>query len=133
MLGKIHFTKQTGRKYGAGQKKTIWHKGISGMDARVFVNKDSPDYKPNYGSQLTNRQQMILKEEIPLDQVRVNEITVIIRKAEAMDDMETAAAARILYNKKTHVDGFQFSMTPEEAKAFLQSQTPWKINWDKQQ
>ena len=64
------------RKSGAGLKKVVKHKGLTGMDARVFVNKDSPDYRPSCGNQFTKRQQMSLNEEIPLDQVRVNEITV---------------------------------------------------------
>jgi len=132
MLGNMHFNKQSCTKYGAGQKKAMYQKAFTGMHARVFVNKDSPDYQPSYGSQFTERQKKILSEEISLDHVRVNELTIIIRKAQAMDDMETAAAAQILYNRKTHVDGFHFSMTPEEAKAFLQSQTPWEINWGTQ-
>lgn len=132
MLGFTNYWKAPSTKYGAGQKKARYFKAIGGMDARVFVNKDSPDYKPNYGTQYTKRQQMILNELIPLDQVRLNELTIIIRKAEAMEDTETAAAAQILYDAKTHVDSFQFSMSPEEAKEYLQSLTPWKINWEKE-
>lgn len=102
--------------YGAGQKKAVNGKARHGMDARVFVNKDSPDYQPSYGTTLTDRQKKILDEEIPLDQVRTNEITTIIRKAEAMGDEDSVAIAKMLYGLKTHKEEFSFSMTVDEAK-----------------
>ena len=82
-----------------------------------------------YGKQYTERQMMILREEISLDQIRKNEVCIIIRKAEAMGDEMTATAARIIYGKKTNEGRYQFSMSGEEARNALQALTPWKIDW----
>lgn len=132
MLGAHSYWKNGVTLYGAGQKKASTEKARHGMDARVFVNKDSPDYKPSYGTTLTNRQKKILNEEIPLDQVRTNEIAIIIHKSEAMGDEENASIAKMLYGLKTHKDEFAFSLTANEAKDVLQKLTPWQIDWNKQ-
>ena len=59
-----------------------------GLPPSVFQNKDSPDYKPNYGKKYTERQLKILNEEIPIEEVRLTEISIIMRKAESLGDEE---------------------------------------------
>ncbi len=115
-------------RYGKNQRGSVDH----GIDPRVFVNKDSPDYKPNYGKTFTERQLKILNEEIPLDQVRLQEIAVIKNKAEALGDDEKVEIAKTLYAFKTGAEEYKFAVSVEDAKATLQSLTPWEIDWDKQ-
>jgi len=52
-----------------------------------FVNRDDPNYEPNYGNTFTERQLAILEGKVPLSEVRVNELTVLKRKAFQMVDM----------------------------------------------
>ena len=131
MLGKTANWSSPATKYGMGLKKLKYAIHYYGMDTRVFNNKDSPDYKPSYGNQFTARQRMILNQEMPINQIRRNEISLIIHKAEAMGDEENAAIARNLYEMKLNEGKYQFSMNHDEAKNTLQALTPWKIDWSK--
>lgn len=110
-------------------KKVRSRKQILGIDQRALVNKDSPDYKPNYGKVFTERQQKILNEEISLDDVRLQELSIIKKKAEALGDEEKAEIASFLIGLKTAPEEFEYTVKKEDAKAVLQSLTPWEINW----
>ena len=92
-----------------------------GLPIRVFVNKDSPDYKYHWGSELTDRQKRILNGEIPLESIRFNELTVIMKKAEQLGDLDSAEKAETLYNQKKYPDDETYhpSMNYEEAVNFL--------------
>ena len=41
---------------GKGVERKLSHRQIYGLPPSVFQNKDSPDYKPNYGKKFTERQ-----------------------------------------------------------------------------
>lgn len=41
---------------GKGVERKLSHRQIYGLPSSVFQNKDSPDYKPNYGKKFTERQ-----------------------------------------------------------------------------
>lgn len=125
----IKYIGASNSRYANNQQKAKNKKQFYGMDARVFVNKDSPDYRPSYGKTYTERQLRILNEEIPLEEIRLNEITVIMRKAESLGDDEKLAIARVLYNVKTRKEDYRFSVSVEDAKQILQELTPWDIDW----
>ena len=46
-----------------------------------FKNKDSPDYVSSYGDTYTDRQLAILNNEIPLYEIRPNELSILYKKA----------------------------------------------------
>ena len=122
-------------KYGFGQKPAMTQKARNGgLRDSVFMNKDDPDYKPSYGKTYTERQRRIVNEELPLSEVRINELTIIMNKAVSMGDIPTYETAKMLRNLKIHEDDGEYSLSysPEEAKAILESLTPWKINWETQ-
>ena len=73
---------------GKGVERKLSHRQIYGLPPSVFQNKDSPDYKPNYGKKFTERQLKILNAEIPIEKVRLTEISIIMRKAESLGDEE---------------------------------------------
>lgn len=101
------------------------HRQIYGLQPSVFQN-----YKPNYGKKYTERQLKILNEEIPIEEIRLTEISIIRRKAESLGDEENIDIARILYEFKTYTKKYQF-ISVEDAKRILQDLTPWEIKWNK--
>ena len=121
-----------GSKYGCGQKKAMNQKAYTGMDPRVFVNKDDPNYKPSFGRTYTARQLKIMNEELTLDEFTQGELTLLTRKAENFEDEEALAKIAVIQKLKNGEDNFAFSYSPDEAKDILQSLTPWAIDWDKQ-
>lgn len=115
-----------------------WHRivgksyGRKGYSAKFrFLNPDAPNYQPEYcSSPLTERQKQILDEVIPLEQVRVNQLTTIIKKCECLGDDEALQQAKYLYELKTKPEEtYTPQITYEEAKEILQRLTPWKIDW----
>lgn len=83
-----NYRRQGGHKYGKGQKKAMNQKAFTGMNARVFVNKDDPNYKPSYGSSYTERQKKIMNGELTPDEFTQGELTLLSRKAERLEDEE---------------------------------------------
>lgn len=116
---------------GKGVEKRLNHHQIYGLRASVFQDKDSPDYKKQYGKKFTERQLRILNEEIPIEDVRLTEIAIIMRKAESIGDEENLDIARALYAFKTHKEEYQFDVSVDDAKQTLQELTPWEIDWKK--
>ncbi len=94
-----------------------------------IMSQDDFDSSVKYEKSYTKRQRDILDSTIPLQDVRGNEIAFIIRKAERLGDIETYEVASALFNKKMNPDGYYPQHTVAEARAILQSLTPWKINW----
>lgn len=90
------------------------------------ANPYEPIYHINYGDTFTPRQIAILQSEIPLEQVRQNELTLILRKAETMCDFEAAEEARCLLAQKANPHQYTPSMTKDEAIRILDQLTPWK-------
>ena len=71
-----NYRAQKGSKYGYGQKPAWTQKARNGGFCNsVFTNKDDPDYLPSYGNTYTDRQKRIMYGEIPLVEVRNNELT----------------------------------------------------------
>lgn len=46
-----------------------------------FKDKDSAEYKPQYGTAYTPRQEKILSGELPLEDIRPNELSLLKQKA----------------------------------------------------
>lgn len=93
-----------------------------------FRDKDDPSYNP-FGSTYTTRQEKILAEEIPLEEIRKNELAVLVQKAERMGDIANYEIAMELYDRKNAPPEYTPSYTQKEARDILQSLTPWKIEW----
>lgn len=82
--------------YGKGTSINKLHRSYrSKLDSSAwfrFIDKDSPEYQLiKYGrsSEYSERQKKILSEEIPLEQVRLNELSRLANKAKTFGDMET--------------------------------------------
>ena len=103
----------------------------SPLDSRAmisYVNKDSPDYVRAYPPEYTERQLKILTGEIPLKEVRMNEIAIIMNKARYNNDEGNLATAEYLHLLKQHPDEYKPMMELDEAKRILQELTPWDID-----
>ena len=61
-----------------------------------YTNKDSPDYVGVYGTVYTDRQLAILNGEIPLSEVRPNELSCLYKKAKNKGDMGPQDAYELL-------------------------------------
>ena len=118
-------------KYGNGMKKQkIFHCDSNGLSPRVFVNKDDPNYRPTYGSRYTQRQIDILNGVLAIDEVRLNELSILYRKADQLGDTENYERALMLYTMKKYPDTYAPQYTQEEAMDILQQLTPWEIDWN---
>lgn len=53
-----------------------------------FKDRDSVEYKPQYGTAYTPRQEKILSGELPLEDIRPNELSLLKQKAKHLGDME---------------------------------------------
>ena len=95
-----------------------------------YMDKDSPDYKSSYGKTYTARQQAILEEEIPLEDIRATELSILSKKAFQLGDLEQYQIAQDLLDRKMNPGSYVPPYTKEEAKEILQSLTPWRIDWD---
>jgi len=93
-----------------------------------FVDKTAPDYNP-YGTTYTARQLRILLEEIPLDGVQMNELSVLVRKTLKIGDTALHDIALQLYDQKKNPMEYFPKYTLEAAKEILQMLTPWEIEW----
>ena len=72
-----------------------------------YLNTDAPGYRKSYcDAPYSEKQRRILSREIPLDQIRMNELTKILTKAIAQDDADTEKKVRQMKYEK---------MNPERA------------------
>lgn len=91
-----------------------------------FINRDDPGYNP-YGNVFSERQEKIINGEY-IPNLRKNEVTTVIKKAEKNGQNELAQALRDQY------EDFMFGCKEvpiydlEEAKSILQSLTPFHIS-----
>ena len=53
-----------------------------------FKDRDSAEYKPQYGTAYTPRQEKILSGELPLEDIRPNELSLLKQKAKHLGDVE---------------------------------------------
>lgn len=127
----VNFMKDKSSINTAKAMKYVSLKKKYGIDARVFMNKDDPNYRYNYGTTYTERQMKILNGEIDIFTIKANEIKFIIKKAEGIGDCETCKKAEELYELRTHKEEYRIDMSIEEARDVLQSLTPWEIKWNK--
>lgn len=116
-------------KYGGIKKATSKKAQCGGLAPSVFVNKDDPNYRRQYSDTYTEKQKKIINEELPLENIRFNDLTVIIKKAEYLEDFEVFEKVREIKRRKEHIAQFVFTFTPEEAMDILQQLTPWEIDW----
>lgn len=93
------------------------------MGAFLFRAKNRP------GLNYTQRQIDILYENIPSEEVRTTELAAIMKKAAERGDDYNYSLAESMYYYKTHPDAHIPKYTEEEARAVLQSLTPWTIHW----
>ena len=103
-------------------------KGCAGYFS--FENKDDPNYKPHYGSEYTPRQIDILSGKILAKDIRLNELSILYRKAEQIGDIEAYEAAKSMYDRMLNPCEYEPTYTVEEAQAILQKLTPWVIEWE---
>lgn len=92
------------------------------------------DYKAiDVAKEYTPRQIAILNEEIPLEDVSLNELTRLRAKATARMDYENILSAKSLQEQKRNpYDKYSKpKYTLEEAREILQRLTPYPIDWDK--
>lgn len=62
-----------------------------------FKDRDSVEYKPQYGTAYTPRQEKILSGELPLEDIRPNELSLLKQKAKHLGDMEGYEIATLRY------------------------------------
>ena len=101
---------------------------LDGSARFSYINKDSSDYVRPYPPMYTERQTQILSGEIPLENIRLQELSIIINKANYNNDEGNAALAEYLYLVKKHPDEYKPMMDDKEAKKVLQDLTPWDID-----
>lgn len=95
-------------------------KGKSDSSAYFFFeNKDDPNYKKKYGKKYSEKQLMLLSGEIPWETTPINQITILMRKAEAMGDTENYEKAKRLHQLKSEQDVFVPDLSKEEALDIL--------------
>lgn len=85
--------------------------------------------KAREGLDYTERQLSILCDDVPLSAVSLNELSNIMKKANARCDNYNYEIAKLTYEAKANPNNYKPSMTVGEAKAILQSLTPWEIIW----
>ncbi len=87
-----------------------------------------PDYIPHH-TPFTDRQLRIVYGEYD-PKVRKNEVSVILKKAEAFQDNKITEIVLEKYEVLLFGEHYQCKYTVEEAKQRLQAMTPFEINWD---
>ena len=85
-----------------------------------------PFQEPHAVRDYTPRQIAILNDDIPLEEVRMNELTKLVKKAEARNDSAILEQAKCLRSEKQDTDRFVSKLTIEEARAILKNLTPSK-------
>ena len=94
----------------------------SKLDSRAFFffeNTDDPNYKKKYGKKYSERQLMLLSGEISWEITPINQITTLMRKAEALGDTENYGKAKRLHQLKSNQDKFIADLSKEEAIEIL--------------
>ena len=92
-----------------------------------YHKKFEEDYNP-YGTVFTERQDRIIRG-VDINTIRLNEIKVILKKAERMQNDEIAMQVVEMYEELLF-GREKPRYTVQEAKAILQALTPWEIKWN---
>ena len=87
-----------------------------------------PNYIPHH-TPFTDRQLRIIYGECD-ETVRKNEVSVILKKADAFKEDRITDIILDKYEALLFGEKYQCKYTIEEAKCRLQAMTPFKINWD---
>ena len=90
----------------------------------------SYDTSKIYGYDYTERQLAILNDDIPIDEIRTTELSIIMRKAVQHNDTVNYEIANGLREQKIHPCEYFPRYTIDESMAMLQNLTPWKIQWN---
>lgn len=83
------------------------------------TDPNDPNRVKNYGRTYTERQLRLLSGDLPWKIVKQTEITIIMRKAEAMDDEENYKKAALLRELKLRQEDYRPQITVEEARSIL--------------
>mgnify|MGYP000610909587 CR=1 FL=1 len=71
-----------------------------------FKDRDSVEYKPQYGTAYTPRQEKILSGELLLEDIHPSELSLLVRKAKYLNDEEGFEIASLRYEEMLHpMDG----------------------------
>ena len=81
-----------------------------------------------YAHCYTERQCAILNDDIPLEQISLDELDTLMRKARWHGDTDSYEIAAGFREAKKHPTAYVPPYTGNEAMEVLQSLTPWKIN-----
>ena len=71
-------------------------------------------------SEYTQRQKDILDGKVIIDDIRMNELTLIEKKAQLLDDSVVADQAAVLKKQKQNTEEYKSSLTKTEAIAILE-------------
>ena len=95
------------------------------IDPRFNIGmKQNPEYNP-YGKSFTERQMQIICG-LPVDRLKRQEITIIMKKAEKMGMPSIADRVYELYEEMYTGPKFEYKYTYEEALEGLRKLTPWE-------
>ncbi len=113
------FNSQRGVKYGGAKKATTKKALYGGMDIRVFVNKDSPDYEKPCADTYSARQLDMISGALDPAKVRLNELRGLIYKADKLGDIELAGRMEEIYNRRRNPDMYAPDISYGEAIQLL--------------
>lgn len=93
------------------------------LNAKIYVNRDAPDYQFNYAHPFTERQLKILDRTIPYQTVRLTDLYALMKKAEQLNDYENAELTERMYNEvKYPLDSYKPAISYEDTLVFLKSE-----------
>ena len=81
------------------------------------------------GLDYTERQMAILNDDVPFEQIRTTELSMLMARATEREDVINYNIAKRLYDAKTNPSIYTPSISVMEAKEILQSLTPWIVDW----
>lgn len=103
--------------------------GPKAEDGRHFryQNRDDPNYRKACGKEYTPTQLKILSGDIPWEIVPLNQLSMLLYKAETFKDEEVYNKVKGMRDRKIEQRDKKYTpnMTAEEAKDILRSLTPW--------
>ena len=120
MLGKRRYRKiVSSNKYG--------NKAEDGRRLR-YLNRDDPNYRKACGKEYTPTQLKILSGETPWEIVPLNQLSMLLYKAETFKDTEIYDKVKEMRDRKIKQRDNKYTpnMTSKEAKDILRSLTPWE-------
>jgi len=90
-----------------------------------FKDKDSAEYKPQYGTAYTPRQEKILSGELPLEDIRPNELSLLKQRENPRGEVRAYEIPPRLSEEMLHpLDAYYNPNPAEEAAEILRKLTP---------